>query len=224
MDLGIYKKSFGENDMPGWDAITGRLSEVYPDRAPDFNIGTLIGWRIGGPSPLDHVSIYKRMDPAPHLHFISYGMSELFYDEESVGNEFSKWGFEFTFRLAVHPDEMPSSDKEIPMWAVMLMQNLGRYVYDSECWFEHGHFIRIDGQINDDAETQITAAAFSRDLELGSITTPHGKVDFLQIVGITEDEIAGAFAKKYTCADLLQALSRDNPMLITDFDRRDNVI
>jgi len=224
MDLETYKKTFSENDMPGWDAITGRLSEIYPGRDPDFKIATLQGWRIGGPSPLDLVCIYKRTDPIPHLHFISYGMSELYYDEESAGNEFGKWGFEFTFRFAVGADEMPSTDADIPMWAVHLMQNLGRYVYDSEKWFEHGHVIRIDGEVREDMDSLITAAAFALDPEMGAIDTPHGKVDFLQIVGITEDEIAGAYDGKYSGAELREALSKENPFLITDFGRRHNVI
>ena len=59
-------------------------------------------------------------------------MSELYYDEEAAANEFSKWGFEFTFRLPCIPDDMPTSDDEAPVWPINLMQNLARYVFESE--------------------------------------------------------------------------------------------
>ena len=65
---------------------------------------------------------------------------------------------------------------------------------------------------------------FSRDPELGTIATPHGAVDFLQIVGITLDEVDGLFEKRQSAATSLEKLSRDNPLLITDLARPRNVI
>jgi len=224
MTLEDYKNRFGEDDAPGWDAIDGKLAEIYPGREPDFHFGTLIKYRLGGPDPIDGAGIYKRTDPTPHLHFVSYGMSELYYNEEAAGNEFSKWGFEFTFRLAVHPDRMPASDGEAPVWPINLMQNLARYVFESEKWFEHGHYLNANGPIMADAETDIVAILFSRDPELGTIATPHGALDFLQIVGITLGEVESLFGKQQSTAELLEKLSADNPLLITDLARRANDI
>ena len=56
---------------------------------------------------------------------VTYGFSEL-YDKESDNLEESGYGFELTFRLAKREDE-----EEPPAWALNLLQNMGRYVFNS---------------------------------------------------------------------------------------------
>lgn len=224
MDLETYKTTFSDDDMPGWAAIDQRLAEAYSGREADFHFGTIIGFRIGGRDPIDHIRIYKRTEPAPHLRYIGYGMSELYYNEDAAGGEFSKWGFEFTFRLAMTADEFPSADDEVPVWPINLMQNMARYVFETGKWFGRGHFIPTNGPIKIGSDTKMAALLFCLDPELGSIDTPHGEVDFLQIVGLTENEEEGLFAKKHRAADLIDVLSRDNPLLITDLARSEDVI
>src|SRR5687767_4519289 len=104
---------------PGWHAIGEALSGVYHDVEP-LHYGTVIKWRLGGPDPLDGISVYRRPD---HWHFVSFGMSELYEKESDVADQ-SGWGFEFTFRLAGGGDKPP-------MWAVNFLQNLARYVFTS---------------------------------------------------------------------------------------------
>ena len=223
MDLETYRATFSKDDMPGWAAIDEKLAEQY-QREADFHFGTIIGFRIGGPDPVDGASIFKRMEPVPHLHYVGYGMSSLYYDEESAGGEFSKWGFEFTFRLAIAAEDMPASDDAAPVWPINLMQSLARYVFETENWFEHLHFIPTNGPIMVDADTKLVAILFCHDPELGSMDTPHGKVDFLQMIGLTQDEVDALFARKYSAADLIEALSQGNPLLITDLARSDNAL
>lgn len=45
------------------------------------------------------VCVYESDKQEKHHHIVSYGLSELYYNEECAGKEFSKFGFEFTFRL-----------------------------------------------------------------------------------------------------------------------------
>ncbi|HSM39657.1 MAG TPA: suppressor of fused domain protein, partial [Afifellaceae bacterium] len=156
--------------------------------------------------------------------YVSYGMSSLYYDEESAGGEFSRWGFEFTFRLAVAAEDMPASDKDVPLWPINVMQNLARYVFETQKWFEQFHFIPANGPIKLESDTKMVAMLFCLDPELGSTETPHGKVDFLQMVGLTQDEIDALFAKTYRATALADALSRDNPLLITDLARSANAL
>ena len=219
MDADAYKAAFSEDSSPGWDAIDTRLGEVYGPGEPDFHFGTLIKFALGGPDPIDGVSIYRRTDPVAHLHYVSYGMSQLYYDPEAAGGDFSNWGFELTFRLKLDAADMPQSDADVPIWPISLMQNVARYVLKSCNWFEDGHFMPANGPIAAQTDTAMVGLLYRRDPVLGSTDTPHGPVEFLQMVGLTQAEIDGLFAKTITVAALTQALEAQNPLLLTDLAR-----
>lgn len=178
MNLEEYKQKFTEDDAVGWLAIDEKLEEIYGEQEPQ-HFGTLIKYMLGGKDPLDGISVYESHKQENHLHIISYGLSELYYDEENAGKEFSKYGFEFTFRLK----KKKGDDFH---WAMNLMQNLARYVFETGKWFEEFHFIPTNSPIRLDYDTNLTAIAFVLDPELGKIQTPHGEVQFLQMVGITQ--------------------------------------
>src|SRR5262249_51972754 len=112
---------------PGWDAIDAALEEVYGEVEP-LHYGTIIKWRLGGPDPLDGVSVYEStaFDIA-HWHYVSYGLTEL-YEKESVNADESGWGFELTFRLRRDSDD---ESAQAPIWPINMMQNLARYVFQS---------------------------------------------------------------------------------------------
>src|ERR1700750_40498 len=113
MDLETYKATYGSSDdaSPGWDAIDRSLKEIYGDKEPLTHWGTVIKYMLGGPDPLDGISVYpSEAGGTPHWHFMSYGFSELYYEENSVGKEFSKFGFELTFRLKTEADWVPDKD------------------------------------------------------------------------------------------------------------------
>ncbi|MOA19673.1 Suppressor of fused protein (SUFU) [compost metagenome] len=172
---------------------------------------------MGGNDPIDGSSIYDSDNQEFHRHIISYGMSELYYDEEKVGETFSKWGFEFTFRIKPFEE-----DKEDPLWAIEVMNNLARYVYESGRWFEENHFVPANGPIRLDTDTDIVGLVFSLDPELGKIQTPHGEVSFLQMVGITSKELERLSANPKTTevAKLIEEMKVTNPLLVTDLNRR----
>src|SRR4051812_22643307 len=101
MDIAEYRRKYQENNEvgPGWDAIDQRIHTVYPKQEPEHWAATPHA-SMGGTDPLDGISIYKSYEGGPkHLHFVSYGFSNLYYDEEVFGGEFSRFGFELTFRL-----------------------------------------------------------------------------------------------------------------------------
>jgi suppressor of fused len=196
-----------DDGTPGWDAIDAALDRLYPGVEPR-HLGTMVRWRMGGPDPLDGISIYRRPD---HWHLVSYGMSEL-YQKESTDPTRSGWGFEFTIRVARN-----DSDGE-PIWAANLLQNVARYVFQSGNTFEAGHHIDLNGPINlDHPDTRIRAAAFITDPELDLIDTPNGRLEFLQLVGITPDEYEAC--KSWDTAKVLALIAARVPMLVTDLDR-----
>lgn len=209
-----------DDASPGWDAIDEALDRLYGDTEP-LHYGTLLA---GGLSleeteeeALDGISAYPRDEPVPHWHIISYGMSELYEPVEDDGSQpgLSGWGFEFTFRPLRDPAEA-----EPPEWALNFIDNLARYVWSTRRPFAPGHIVDAKGPIAQDRRTSLHAAAFTLDPELRTIDTPNGRVTFLQIVGITREELT-AFQSRgpETIARLLDAFSRRLALLTTDLTR-----
>jgi hypothetical protein len=199
-------------ESPGWHAIDRALEALYPGVEP-LHWGTILKWRLGGKDPLDGISAYPRTDPVPHWHFVSYGMSELYEKAEESDPEESGWGFEFTFRLVRDPAETRP-----PVWAAALMQNLGRYVFTSGNWFEAGHHMDVNGPIAASREdSAIRAIMFAEDPELGTISTPHGRLQFLQVIGLAREEYEAA--RQWNTMALLEVLAPRLPLYVTDIDR-----
>lgn len=214
MDKSVYKERFAPDSSPGWDAIDKHLAACLGLAEPDFHFGTAHRFALGGEDPLDGISVYIRRNPN-HLHFVSYGLSNLYYDEEAAGGEFNGWGFELTFRLALEPSEIPSEARGVPYWPMGLMQNLARYVLSSQKWFEHGHYIDAKGPIKAESTTDKTAIVFVSDPELPTAETPHGSLDFLQIAGITADELSGLQSQALSVESLIEKKTAVQPLLIT---------
>ncbi|MGA6205932.1 suppressor of fused domain protein [Nocardia testacea] len=199
------------SDSNGWAAIDRALWDLYRQDAP-FHVGTEHPFRLGGPDPLDGISVYPRESPIPHWHYVGFGMSEL-YEKESPNSELSGWGFEFTIRAAGVPDGSPP-----PMWPARLLQQLGRYVFDSGKWFEPGHTMRVSAGIDPSRpDSAIRGITFIEDPELGAIGTPHGRVLFLQVVGITGDEFEAATGGRV--GELLTRVGSRLPVFVTDTAR-----
>lgn len=201
----------GQDDPPalGWEAIDRALAPLYAGQEPK-HWGTLISCRLGGPDPLDGVSAYKRLEPVPHWHFVTYGFSEL-YEKDSDNTEISGWGFELTLRLATD-----AGSDEPPIWAVVLLQGLARYVFQSGNVLDAGDYMNLNGPMGSE-DTLLRSVLFTPDPELPAIDTPHGRVEFLQVVGITDDEERAA--KQWTTGGLLEILAEKLPLLVTDLGR-----
>ena len=218
MKLKDYKEQFDEEDSVGWLAIDSKVDEIYGKTDPRHYAPPL-HFSVGGKDPIDGTSIYDSDKQEFHRHLISYGMSELYYNEEAAGGEFSKWGFEFTFRLKPFDE-----DEEDPLWVIEVMNNLARYVYESQNWFEEYHFVPANGPIRTETKipVSIVGLIFVVDPELGKITTPHGEVTFLQMVGITQKELdrLKANPKIEEVKKLADELRKNNPLLITDLTRK----
>ena len=214
-----YKDLYDEDEAVGWLEIDKKVAEIYGNAEPRHYAPPL-HYMLGGQDPLDGVSIYDSQKQEFHRHLVSYGMSELYYNEEAAGGEFSKWGFEFTMRLKPFGE-----DKDDPTWAINMMNNLARYVIKSGRWFEEGHVIPANGPIrlNSEADIDIVGVAFTLDPELGKIQTPHGEVAFLQMVGLTSKEmerVTSAASVYNEVLKVLDELRTDNPLLITDLLRK----
>lgn len=195
----------------GWDAIDKALEPIYHGQTPK-HFGTVLSYALGGNDPLQGISAYKRLQPVPHWHFVTYGFSEL-YEKETDNPEYSGWGFELSFRLLTEPDS-----EEPPTWALNFLQNLARYVFNSGNVFNNGDYLNANGPIALEEDTLIHSVVFSFDPELPPIATPNGRVEFLQVTGITTDEELAI--KQWRTLDVLDVFREYLPLLVTDLGRR----
>lgn len=199
----------GDDRAIGWEAIDAALDALYGGVDP-MHWGTVLPYGLGGEDPLHGVSVYENRQSPEHLHYITYGFSDL-YEKENDDPEWSGFGFELTFRLAARLGDEP------PVWVVNLMQNLARYVFHTGNSFGPGHTLPLNSPICLEMDTLIRTITFVDDPVLGTIETPHGKVRFLQVVGLTDDELD---ATQCWNAQRFTELIRDiNPLLVTDVQR-----
>lgn len=198
-----------DDTSPGWDAIDAALKPLYGSQEPR-HLATVIKHMMGGPDPLDGISIYRAHNDS-HWHYVSYGMSEL-YSKTWEDKEFSGCGFEFTLRLTRYPNE-----DEPPIWPASLLQNMARYVFQTGNLFDDGHHLDCNGPIALETETKLDSLLFVHDPELPEINTPHGKLKFLQVVGITSDERQAVV--RWNSAGIKKLFSEIDPLFLTKLDR-----
>lgn len=200
----------GQVEAPGMTAIANALYTLYKGRRPK-HFENPHPSSLGGDDPLDGISVYQRAEPVPHWHYVTYGFSELFAKE--TGNRaVSGFGFELTFRVAAAPGA-----SEPPIWPLHLLQSLGRYVFKTRNGFHEGHRISTNGPISLGSPTQLCSVGFAFDPELPAIDTPFGRVAFLQVVGLTQEE--ENVAQRWETRKLLDALLPHLPLWITHLNR-----
>jgi len=139
---------------------------------------------------------------------VTYGLSEL-DAKESDDRDVSGWGFELTLRLA--------GAAEPPLWAVDLLANLAAYVWTSGHPFAPGHHLDLGGPMKLGSSTRLTAAVIVRDPVLGGMKGPLGAVEFLQVVGLTADELEACRA--WRTEGVVELLARRDPLFVTDLAR-----
>ncbi len=198
-----------ENNV-GWDAIDQAMEKIYGDQEPR-HFGTMISYQLGGNDPLEGISVYAAKEPVEHWHFVTYGFSELF-EKELEDMEYSGYGFELTFRLQKENNEI-----EPPNWPLNLLQNLARYVFNSGNVFRNGDYMDANSPISLESDTKLTALAFIHDPELPVMETKNGKVEFIQLVGITADELEAM--QIWNTIGVLHVFEEYMPKYTTDLSR-----
>ena len=208
----ISRKNEDREWAPGWDVIDGEFGRLYPGQQP-HHYGTLINTRaiFGGDEYLDGVSVYTSENG--YQHIVTYGMTVLYADDEAFGEEYSGWGYEMTMKLR---EEKP----EDCLWAIDLLSNLARYTYKSKQYFEPEEYIQGNGtSLHAGTDSLITAAITIDDTTAKPQDSVHGKVGFLQIVGITESELNAIKNDIRNLRKLIDLMKKDNPDMVTDMKR-----
>jgi len=195
----------------GWDAVTNECERVYPDQKSPKHYAALIKWMFGGNDPLDGISIY---DGGEYWHFVTYGLSEL-YDKESENKEISGYGMEFTFKLK--KDHYEDEEGELKCICGIL-QAIARITFTQGELFNAYEYI-YTGQtqgIDTKMQSNITGFITIPDRELRTIDTPNGKVDFVELIGVTDRELLAIRNKEVDVKGLYEELGSD----VTSYDRQ----
>lgn len=196
--------------MDGWKAIDEAFLRVYPGQDDRKHFGTLIPWRLGGPDPLDGISVY---DGGDCWHFVTYGLSEL-YEKESDDPEWSGFGMEFTFRLkkGCYEDEKEEFNC---IWSNL--QKIAKITFENGELFNAWEWIYTGQKNGIDARQTSALTGFITvpDTLVQGIDTPNGHVDFVEFIGATDAELLKIQSKETTVRELFEKIGD-----LTDYNRK----
>ena len=203
------EKKTEEVNASGWDAITEEWERVYPGQKDPKHYGAIIKWRLGGPDPLDGISIY---DGGDYWHFVTYGMTEL-YDKESEDKQWSGYGMEFTFRLKKYNDM--NEEAEIKNICGVLQQ-IARITFKSGEIFNPFEFLYTGQTEGIDAGqlSNITGFITVPDPDLQPLNTDNGRVEFVEFIGATDKELMAIRTKETDVRSLYEKIGD-----VTDYHR-----
>ena len=200
-----------EISAPGWDAIDEEAKRVYPGQDNPKHYAALIKWAYGGPDPLDGISVY---DGGTYWHFVTYGLSEL-YEKESEDKEWSGYGMEFTFKLK--KDNYADEEHEIKCICGILQQ-IARITFKNGEIFNHFEYLYTGQTCGIDARqiSNITGFITIPDTEFQTLNTKNGKVNFVEFIGATNNELLALKNKELDVKTLYSKIGSD----ITDYNRK----
>ena len=185
-------------DSPGWTAIDQAVEKLLRGVEP-------LHW---GTEHLPDQGVYgiNAYRSGENWLYVTYGLTELF-GKTSDDPQTSGWGFELTMRV-------PAVIEAPPNWPSRLLKSLGDYVYGTGNVFAATHRFDPGGPITGKDNTRLTAVAFADDPQLGATASPHGRIGFLTVVGITQQEYAAM--RRSTTMTVLDRIRAANPLLVTD--------
>lgn len=167
---------------PGWAAIDATCQRLYPRQVP-HQFTSKTAYELESHNPLPAITVWEGQSPA-HWHYVGYGLSELF-EKTSHDADVSGFGFELTMRVPrAEGEERP------PAWPLRTLQGLGGHVLRTRHGFDTGHRIDLHGPLAADIPTELTALVCVPDPLLGKTAGPFGSLLFLQVIGVTADELA----------------------------------
>ncbi|KAJ9584731.1 hypothetical protein L9F63_020936, partial [Diploptera punctata] len=213
----------------GLESLYSLCRRIYADQVNPLQVTALVKYWLGGPDPLDYISMYTNPGVAehnipPHWHYISFGLSDLHGDgrvhDISGPDTPSGFGFELTFRLKRELGETAP-----PTWPATVMQALAKYVFQSGNTLCAGDHVSWHTAL-DNSESRIQHMLMTEDPQLKTAQTPYGSVNFVQIVGICTEELQAA--QHWNGPGILEILKRlhgaGGPWLITDMRRGESML
>lgn len=199
----IYKEA------PGWDAITECFEKRYPDQKIPAHFGCYASYKPDEMGPLDGISVYNGGD---YFHFVTYGLSEL-YEKQNGNPERSGYGFELTLKLKKEGLENPALEVR---HICSLLQMIAGITVNNGHQFTPGQFLAMGQQRGLDAASKSAITGFiTKEDDIGTVESPFGKVQLVQLIGVKAEEIEQMKNKTMTPAQLAEIL-KDG---LTDYKR-----
>lgn len=176
--------SEGEPTNRGWDAIHAACTRIYGDQEPR-HVGYVPGRAFG--SVLQGCSAYRADG---HWHYVTYGLSNVFDEDEGDNHGFSGHGCELTWRIR---DEGGAA--EAPGWPFTVLQRIAKWAVDDRFVLMEGRRIALTWPVSGypdtgGPDTPQTSVLLVTDPELGVIDTANGRVDFVQLVAVDDQTVA----------------------------------
>ncbi len=170
---------------PGWAALDRVGLTIYPGQTPHQFTSTT-GYDLDSPNPLPAICVWEGRDPQ-HWHYVTYGLTELF-EKSSPDADVSGFGFEVTLRIP-----RSSDDERPPAWPIALLQGVGHYALSGHGALDSGHLIDLGGPLGSSgspgAPSLLTGLVAVPDATFGKVDTPFGSILFLQLYGVTAEEL-----------------------------------
>lgn len=205
-------------DTAGFDAIEKRFKKIYP-KQEEIHFHAQVSSRLGGDDPLDGISIFRGDG---YYHFVTFGFSEL-YEKESDDMEYSGYGFELTFKLKMTEEQKKRKKRDFDIKdrelknICSILQELARYIFETGEIFQPNEYIWTGQKEGIDSNKKSKITGFVTTLDMaGEISTPNGKVQFVELVGATDNELKNIDSNKLKVEELLKKLKTD----ITDYNRK----
>ncbi|WP_459129925.1 suppressor of fused domain protein [Guggenheimella bovis] len=194
------------SDISPWDGIIGEFQRIYPGQVDPKHYSTFLKYSLGGPDPLDGMSVY---DGGDFWHFVTFGMTEL-YEKKQKNKKISGYGYEMTFKLKKGDYD---EEKEF-MKLFSVFQNLARYTFETGTIFKPYESIQIGHEIDDEEYSEMVGFMTIPDPSVQPIQTNTGKIEFLEFIGLKEEELRGLSTVK-SIKKLYEELGTD----VTDYER-----
>lgn len=109
-----------------------------------------------------------------------------------------------------------------PLWPIELMQSIARYIFNSGNVICSGDHITWHAPLNGKDDCILQHMLITQDTSLIEVQGPYGSFNFLQIVGITNEELSAA--QKWNVPGLVKLLSENiytgGSMLVCDAHRQ----
>ena len=143
---------------------------------------------------------------------MTYGLTEL-YGKESRNTEFSGYGYEMTLKLK----KAGLEDEEAEFRNMCgILQTIARITFTkSECFFPYEYIYTGQTEGMDaNQKSKLTGFIVVPDPTVNTLETPNGRVEFRELIGVTDAELK-TLGPKGSVAALYEKLGSD----LTDWQR-----
>lgn len=168
---------------PGWDAIEEEFRRLYPAAVPE-HLATVIAARaaFGGDQYLDGYSFYA--SPKGYLHLVTFGLSELYGNKRAFGGAWSGRGCELTMKVR----ETIASEA---LWACDILSAIAKFACGRKIHLAPYQLLTEEELgLSSRSGSDVQAVLLIPDTEARPLRTIYGKVQFLQVLGLTGKQAA----------------------------------